>query len=535
MLRCVAGPVNIVKILQRALKLHPASPAVQCGGHTFTYEGFAERVSRLAAALRTEGVTKGCCVAALLPNCHRFLELYFAAPLAGGILVPLNHRLSPREIASIVGNAEPSLLVADARYKELAQKALKTAGCRIPTVWAAADGWLPDGALEYEHLLASVQEPISLRAPLEIRSQEPAQIYYTSGTTGKPKGVVLTHQNVWAHALMALAELGLSDRDAWLHAAPMFHLADAWACFALTAVGGRHVMAADFRPQSVLDIMENDGITLTNLIPTMLKTLVNHPGASERRFAALRLVLSGGAPISPELVRNVIETFKCDYYQTYGLTETSPFLTMSKLKASLERLPEDERFWYRASTGRPMIGVELRVVDESGNDVPADRKTVGEIAVRGPSVTPGYWRTPEQTRMAFRNGWFYTGDLAVMDAEGYVNIVDRKKDVIVTGGEQVFSVEVENALQEHPDVLEAAVFAVPDDKWGEAVKALVVLRADGRVAAQDLIDFCRQRLATYKAPKTVEFVSELAKTGSHKVDKRRIRDAHWKGHDRRVH
>ncbi len=224
----------------------------------------------------------------------------------------------------------------------------------------------------------------------------------------------------------------------------------------------------------------------------------------------------------------------CDYFQTYGLTETSPYLTISKLKASLEHLPESERFWYKACTGRPLIGVELKVVDEQGKPVLEDRKSVGEIIVRGPSVSPGYYRNQQQTDAAFRDGWFYTGDLAVRDKEGYVNIVDRKKDVIMTGGEQVFSIEVENILMEHPAVLEVAVVAVPDEKWGETVKAVVVKHGDMDLTAEELMAFCRSRIAHYKAPKSVDFLDSLPRTGSNKINKREIRDRYWGSHNRRV-
>jgi len=397
-------------------------------------------------------------------------------------------------------------------------------------VWAGAGD--ARGGPAWDELAES--EPVDLLSAPSGPGGEPAQLYYTSGTTGRPKGVLLTHSNVCSHALMAIAELSLTDGDTWLHAAPMFHLADAWASFAVTWTGGRHLFARDFRAELVLDQLERGGVTLTNLIPTMLSTLVRHPGAAGRRYESLRLVLSGGASISPELVRRVSETFGCTYLQTYGLTETSPYLTLSRPTLPVAAMPEAERAWYGACTGRPIVGVDLRVVDEQGEDVPADRETVGEIVVRGPSVTPGYWKDEESTRAALRGGWFHTGDLAVMDREGYVDIVDRKKDVIKTGGELVYSVEVENALLEHPAVVEAAVVAVPDERWGEAVKAVVVPAAGYGPSEEELVAHCRERLARFKAPRSVDLVEALPKTGSNKIDKKAIREPYWRGRDRRV-
>jgi len=305
----------------------------------------------------------------------------------------------------------------------------------------------------------------------------------------------------------------------------MFHLADAWATFAITQVGGLHVMVPRFEADDAVATIEREGITLTNLIPTMLKRLVESPRARDARFASLRVVLSGGAPISPALVRQVLSVLRCEYAQTYGMTETSPYLTLGILSEHLRQLPEAEVLRLRARTGRPFGPVELEVVDERDRPVPPDDRTVGEIRVRGPTVTPGYWRRPEETRRAIRDGWLYTGDLAVLDAHGFVNIVDRKKDMILTGGENVYSTEVENALYEHPAVLEAAVFGVPDETWGEAVTAAVVLRPGVRVTAAELVAFCRPRIAGYKVPRSIEFLEELPKTGSGKISKQTLRAA----------
>ncbi len=351
-----------------------------------------------------------------------------------------------------------------------------------------------------------------------------AQIYFTSGTTGAPKGVQLTHRNVVSHARAAIAELALSPSDVWAHVAPMFHLADAWATLAITAVGGTHAMLPRFEARAALELFARERVTITNLVPTMLNLVVRHPDARAFDLSSFRLVLSGGAAIAPALVRETIDLFGCTYAQTYGMTETSPYLTISLLDDSLRALPPEERFRYVCKTGRAFAGVELRVVGEDGRDVPSDERTVGEIRVRGASVTPGYFEDDAATRAAFADGWLKTSDLAVIDAHGYVTVVDRAKDVIKTGGEAVYSTEVEAVLAEHPAVLEVAVYGAPDPLWGESVRAAVVLRS-GRIAdVEGLVAHCRASLAGFKVPRAIDFLTELPRTGSGKIAKRILRD-----------
>jgi acyl-CoA synthetase (AMP-forming)/AMP-acid ligase II len=337
---------------------------------------------------------------------------------------------------------------------------------------------------------------------------------------------MLTHKNVCYHALGTIAELKLVDTDIWGHIAPMFHLADAWATFAITWVGGRHVMVGEFDAETVMATIEKEKITLSNLIPTMLNLMIKHYRVKEFDFSSLRVILSGGAPIAPEIVRSIMAAFGCDYIQTYGMTETSPYLTFSILKAHLKEFPPEEQLNFKSKTGRPFIGVDLKVVDDAGVLIAADGQQVGEIWVQGDSVTPGYWNLAEETANAFSDGWLRTGDLATLDSEGYVNIVDRKKDMIVTGGENVYSTEVENVLYMHPKILEAAVFGVPDEKWGEAVNAAIVLKAGETATQEEIISFCKEYQAAYKAPKAVVFLDELPKTGSGKIYKKGLRDTH---------
>jgi acyl-CoA synthetase (AMP-forming)/AMP-acid ligase II len=346
---------------------------------------------------------------------------------------------------------------------------------------------------------------------------------------------MLSHKNVTAHALGTIAELHITDRDVWIHVAPLFHLADAWATWAITWVGGTHVMVREFNSKVVLGTIQKERVTLTNLIPTMLNLMVNDPDVGKYDYRSLRVLLSGGAPIAPEVVRKIVETFKCDYIQTYGMTETSPYLTLSILKEHLDKLPYDDRLRFKSKTGREFLGVELKVVNDRGGEIKKDEKEVGEIIVRGDIVTKGYWRLPEETAKSIKNGWLYTGDMAVMDEEGYVTIVDRKKDMILTGGENVYSTEIENVLYTHPAILECAVIGVPDAKWGEAVKGIVVLKTGQNATEQEIIQFCKEKMAHYKAPKSIDFVDALPRTGSGKIHKKGLRDLYWANYDKKVH
>ncbi|MCK9364458.1 MAG: long-chain-fatty-acid--CoA ligase [Syntrophales bacterium] len=509
--------------LKKAYKFFPNKKAVVCGDNSWTYEEFFIRLNNFSRYLKTEGIKKGDRIAILHPNCHYYLESYYALAIIGATAVPLNHRLSAAELSFILNDAGARLLIASPRFRKTIEQLRGNVPSLEGIIWT---GETPteDGDKSYEEIIAG-QYPAF--AEVETTENDIAQIYYTSGTTGRPKGVILTHKNVSVHALGTIAELQLTDRDVWLHAAPLFHLADAWASWAITWVGGTHVLVSDFDPAAVLAALEKERVTLTNLIPTMLNILINYPEVKNYDFSSLRVLLSGGASIAPEVVRRIVETFGCDYLQTYGMTETSPYLTLSLLKEHLRKLSPEEQLRYKSKTGREFIAVELKVVNEEGRDIRQDEQETGEIIVRGDTVTPGYWHLPEETQKAIRDGWLYTGDMAVMDSEGYVTIVDRKKDMIVTGGENVYSTEVENILYQHHAVLECAVVGVPDEKWGETVHAVVVLKPNMPATPEELIDFCKERIAHYKSPKSVEFLPELPKTGSGKIEKKKLRDKHW--------
>jgi len=490
--------VNVWNFLADAAERAPDRVALRQGDRKLSYADARDRALALCADLRRAGVREGDRVGCLMHNDIDHLLAYFGIAAAGAILVSLNTRLTDGEQRDILEHSGARWLVHDAAHAMRA------------------------GILEKELLTVPDRHEADGETFL-LDADEPAQLYYTSGTTGSPKGVVLTHRNVCTHATSAIRELSLTDRDTWSHIAPMFHLADAWATFAITAVKGTHVFLPTFTAQAALDLLVDERVTITNLVPTMLNLMVKEPDA-ERRDYALRVMLSGGAPIAPDVVRRILDTFGCDYVQTYGMTETSPYLTLSLLPDELLQLPLEQQLPFKCKTGRAFHGVELKVCDDDGAPIANDAIAVGEIRVRGATVTPGYWHNDEATEAAFdADGFLMTGDLATIDEHGFVDIVDRKKDVIKTGAETVYSIEVEYTLYDHPAVLECAVFGRPDDKWGERVIAAVVLRPDAQATADDLIAFCRERIAGYKTPKQVLFLDELPRTGSGKIQKRALR------------
>ncbi len=500
----------------KANKLFPKNEAIICGDTRLTYSDFFKRSLQLAAYFLKAGIKQGDVVSILHHNCHHYLESYFAASFCGIILNSVNIRLSSNEIAFILKDSGSKLLITNHRYA----KQIEPIQNKLKHVILTEKN--PDSNLtgKYMEDIFNETEPLDIKETPDLTDSDIAHLYYTSGTTGKPKGVMLSHKNVTTHAICAIAEFQIKETDNWLHAAPMFHLADAWATFAFTAVGAKHTMVDTFKEDKVLNLIDREKVTISNMIPTMLNMLINYKHIQNFDLSSLRVVLSGGAPIAPELVKKITEVFKCDYIQTYGMTETSPYLTVSILKSHLTSLPPEKQMKFKAKTGREFLGVSLKVVREDGTEINSDEKEVGEIIVKGDIVTPGYWNNREATENAFtKDEWLKTGDLATMDSEGYVNIVDRKKDMIVTGGENVYSTEVEYAIYEHPAVLEVAVIGVPHEKWGEAVKAFIVCKKGMSLTEDEIIKFVKGKIASYKAPKYVEFMDSLPKTGSGKITK----------------
>jgi acyl-CoA synthetase (AMP-forming)/AMP-acid ligase II len=515
--------MGLYNLLNETARAHPENLALICGDTHYNYAHLKERVDQLSNSLKGIGVAKNDKIAMISKNCHHYLETYFTAAKLGVVLVPINYRLAPDDFIYILNNSQAKILIAQTEFiswiserKEEAPTLRKI----ILTKPVDPKNQFQD-YMEYEALLEKEEED---EPPVEAPDSDIAHIYYTSGTTGKPKGVILTHKNNLVHAEGTIAELGLSSKDRWLHVSPMFHLADAWAVWSATEVGAAHVMVPCFEPTEVLQAIKEHKVTLSNFIPTMLNIMVNHPEVNNYDFSSLRLIMSGGAPIAKEVVRKVIEIFGCDYIQTYGLTETSPFLTMSILKEEMKGLPFEERLRYMVTTGRPFYNVQLKIVKENGSEVTPNDEDVGEIIVKGDTISPAYWELPKETEKRIVDGWLYTRDLAVVNPEGYVTIVDRKDDMIITGGENVYSIEVEDVLYSHPKVLETAVIGLPDPIWGEKVCAVVVLKENEETKEEEIIRFCKDKMAHFKAPKMVFFADQLPKTGSAKIYKYKLRE-----------
>jgi long-chain acyl-CoA synthetase len=517
---------TIFDAFDQSVSQRAAKPALICNGVRLTYEDLGRRVNRLASVLRRLGLKPGDRVAILSLNCHRYLELYYGIPLMGAVVVPLNFRVPPAELKYIIEHSGARAVVVDATFAPMLDS-IRTDIPSIEHCISIADG-PTQGYLSYEELLAAAQEAPRDTAPTE---DGVVGLFYTSGTTGEPKGVMLTHRNIVSNVKHSMAVYQPSPDDIYLHAAPMFHLADAAAVFSNTSRGAAHAFIPRFDAKAVLETVSAERVTLLLLVPTMINFILQQPDVDRYDLSTLKQVTYGASPIAPELLRRAMKVFKCRFFQGYGLTEAAPLLTV--LRPQDHELDSDGNNPRLASCGKPVPGVDVRVVKDDGSEIKPGE--TGEIIARGPNIMAGYWKRLEDTAAAVRDGWLYTGDLATVDEDGYIYLVDRKKDMIVTGGENVFSTEVEAALYEHPAIKEAAVIAIPDQNWGEAVHACVALIDDQSVNADDIIEFCRSRLAGYKIPRSVEFfVGELPKGGTGKILKKELRERHWRGQTRRI-
>jgi fatty-acyl-CoA synthase len=514
-------PLTPIRMLRYARDQFPARTAVVCGNDRFTYGQLAERVSKLAGALRKMGVQKGDRVAFLSLNCHRFLEAYYAVPEAGAIFVPVNTRLTPGELAYILNDAGVSVLFFEEAFLETVEKlqaevpSLKTV-VQLDAV-PRHTSWLSPKNYE-EHLAEAAPYHADL---FSIDENSVAEMFYTSGTTAKPKGVMLSHRNVYLHALNYCVTLNPGKLTVHLHTIPLFHV-NGWGTVHYSYLGAVHVMIPRFRPVEVFKLIEQERVTSINLVPTMAAALINAPERAEYDLKSLERIRVGGSPPPATMIRDVQEKLGGTAFCAYGLTEASPSLTMATIKQDMGWNAE-QQLEKQAMTGYALPGAEVRVIDAEGNDVPRDGSTVGQIIARSDGVMSGYWNQPEASAKAVHDGWLYTGDMAVVDKDGYLLIVDRMSDFIISGGENISSLELENTLLTHPSVAEAAVIPVPDEKWGEVPKALIVLKPDTMATEEEMIDYCRFRLARFKVPRSVEFLPNLPKTGTGKILKKDLR------------
>lgn len=526
-------PLTPVRFKQRAATLFGGKTGIVCGEKRFTYLEFSQRCDRLSSALSRLGAKPGHRVAFLSYNCHRLLEAYYAVPQIGAVLLPLNTRLCMAEFLSIFRDSAPCMIIFDPEFSEAVETLAK--GCA--SVDHAICTGSPRPAWAYEK---TYEELIECSAPKQfdwtaIDENSAAELFYTSGTTANPKGVVLTHRNLYLHALYVAHAQKLGDEDVGTYAVPLFHVNSWGAPHTLTLSGARHAVLRKFTPPSLLDLIQKERITRLQVVPAMAIALINHPGFAQYDVSSVKEVMIGGAPSNVALIRQVEEIFPGAVVAGgYGLTETSPVVTIAYIKDHLKGEPPERRLKRQASAGYVIAGTETRVVDPQGHDVPPDGQTPGELLIRGDTVMEGYRNQAEESARVLRGGWLHTGDLATVDEDGYVLIVDRLKDIVLSGGENIATAEVERVIDQHPAVLECAVIAIPDARWGEVPLALVTLRAGCAATEAEIIAHCRRGLAGFKIPKGVEFRESLPKGGTGKILKRLLREPYWTGRDRQV-
>ncbi|MBL6612716.1 MAG: long-chain fatty acid--CoA ligase [Reyranella sp.] len=516
----------LTQALHRAVQQHPRRVAVRFGGRERTYLEFADRVARLAGALQGLGLQAGDRVAMLALNSDRYLEYQMAVPWAGGVINPCNTRWSAAELLYSLDDSGSSILLVDETYRALVES-FRTHSSSLREVVYCGEGEPPPGMHGYEALLAAAAPA----ADALRRGEDLAGIFYTGGTTGFPKGVMLSHTNLCSSALALRAD-GLAAPDGtYLHAAPMFHLADMGMAMAQWIEGNSHSVVPAFNPETVLDVLERDRVTHLLLVPTMIQMLVDHPAMRRPRdLGALQTIIYGASPIAEAVLDRAMSALPgVGFVQAYGMTELSPLATINPARY---HTAEGRKLGKLRSAGRAGYCTEVRIVDAQGVEVP--RGSVGEVAVRGPNVMQGYWRQPELTARAVRGGWMHTGDGAYMDEDGFIFVVDRLKDMIISGGENVYSGEVENALAQHPAVQACAVIGIPSAQWSESVHAVVVLKTGHTADAEALIAHCKSLIAGYKCPRSVDFAEALPLSGAGKVLKTTLRDPYWQGRPRGV-
>jgi fatty-acyl-CoA synthase len=519
-------PLSPLEFLRRARRLYPDREAVVDEDLRLTYSEFGKRCDRWSAALQQLGVKKGDRVAYIAPNTHALLESFYAIPQIGAVLVPINYRLIADDFAYIIEHSGSTVVCAHSDYLEVVERIRH----QLPGVkhFVALEGLTDSlreaGWLDYETVLANAPETFT-RPP--ITEDDLLTINYTSGTTSRPKGVMITHRNAYINVVGTLIHISMTSSDRYLWTLPMFH-ANGWTfVWIVTAVGGTHVCLRKVEPLSIFTLVRDERITLLCAAPTVLIGIANAPEdirrillsaeASERRKVR---VLTAGAPPAAATIERIEGELGWEITQVYGLTETAPFLTICEPRPEHAALSLQERATIKARQGVELItSGELLVVDEHGKEVPHDGTTLGEIVARGNIIMKGYYNDPDATALAFEGGWFHTGDAAVVHPDGYVEIRDRIKDVIISGGENISSVEIEAVLLRHPAIQEVAVVGMPDKQWGETPYAFVVFKAGQSATEEELRTFLRERMAHFKVPKSFTFVTELPKTATGKIQK----------------
>jgi len=508
--------MNIADVLRRQAIARPEAPAYSCGGSTLSWAEVAARVRRLARHLVGE-LPSGARVAILSRTCHRYFETHYALATVGLVAVPLNWRLTATELAQLLRDSGASALVLDRGLADLAVAALDELGA--PLVLLGHGDGDPCGLdlVDYEGVVATGDETLPT---IEVAAESLHVIGYTSGTTGTTKGAMITHRSAATAALAYALSLGLGPDDRVLACMPGYVYRGGSGGFA-PAVAGAHTVVCEFDAARVADHLRDDGITQVTLAPAMATRVLSHAEEVGSDVGALEVMWLTGAPADAATIRSLRDRFTCDVGSLYGMTEATGIAMIRHREGRDELL---------GSIGRPMVLLDVRLVDGAGTEVPVGE--VGEIVVRGDTVTPGYWGSPALTAERIRDGWLHTGDMARRDGEGHLFIVDRRADIIISGGLNVYTSQVEQAIVTHPDVIECSVVGAPDHEWGEIPVAVVVPRRE--LTAQDVLEWTSRTLPTFKRPRRVEFVGELPRNAMGKVDKRALRDPYWAGRDRKV-
>ncbi len=521
-------PLLVTDFLERAARVYGTKLAVVDGRHRFTYREMRQRVHRLANALRARGIRKGERVCILSPNSHFFLESFYATSQLGAILVPLNYRLVAADHEYILNHAGVKAVLVDWEYTAIVDQIRPQLKTVEHWIVAGGESETPPGWTDWDAMIsdASAEPP----PPIDLDEDDVVSINYTSGTTARPKGVMLTHRNCYLNAYNMIAHLGIRHDDVELWTLPMFHCNGWGGVYALTGMGGTHVVLRAVEGKAIFDLIESEGVTFACMAPAVLRAILDYPDRQRHEIRTRPRFTVAGAPPPAAFIERLETELGWTFLEIYGLTETSPLLTVNHPDHNT-RADDWSR---RSSAGTAAIGVRIEVRDESDRPVPMDGVTVGEVCARSNVVFKGYWEQPDETAAAIRDGWFHSGDLAVWDETGNVQIVDRKKDVIISGGENISSSEIEDAIYKHPGVLECAVIGVPDEQWGETPLALVVPRQPGAVSEEEIVAFCRERLAHFKCPRAARIVESLPRTATGKLQKFKLRDEFWSGRQRRV-
>jgi len=517
---------SLAQLIRRTVQVCGDKTATRFNDRSHSWRKFQQRISRMAGGLRSLGLGEGDRAACLALNSDRYLEFYFGVAWSGAVFVPINIRLAPAEILYWLNDSGSKVLFVDATFLPAITE-IHTQLETIEHFVYMSDNTAPQGYLSFEELVTN-------HAPIDATERggdDLVAIYYTGGTTGRSKGVMLSHRNLTYNVLQSAPELKITEDDVYLHSAPMFHIADTIGGMVASTVGATHVFVPAFDPVKVLKIAQDEKVTVSLLVPTMINMLVNHPDLPEYDLSSLKNMPYGGSGIPEAVLLKAFEVLPdTTFVQAYGQTEASPIITLLGRKYHTISGPHAGKL---TAAGKAVPGIDLAILDEQGEVLPIGE--VGEVCIRGDNVMLGYWNLPEMTAEALRGGWLHTGDGGRLDEDGVLFVVDRVKDMIVSGGENVYSAETEQAIYTHPGVAECAVIGIPHDEWGEQVHAIVRLHDGVSITDQQLTDHCKTLIAAYKCPKSIEFREQpLPLSGAGKILKKDLREPYWEGQDRNV-